>query len=128
MKKVALILLISIYAISTLGVGLKEFYCCGKLKSISISIVPDAKQTCGKGNEKSGCCNNKYQVFKIKDKHVTADEISSPVKHIVELHSFTPSFHHITSTTQKITIANRSNAPPVHPGVPDYIYNCVYRI
>ncbi len=127
MKKAALILLISIYAISTLGVGLKEFYCCGKLKSTSISIVQGAKQKCGIGDERSGCSKNKYQYFKVKDKHVTADEISSPVKHIIDLHSFTSAFHHI-SATQKITVANRSNAPPLHPGVPDYIYNCVFRI
>ncbi len=101
-------------------------------------LSKDEMYTCTMHNEvmsdhpgecpKCGCCKNKYQFFKVKDKHVTADDISSPVKHIIDLHSFTSSFHRITFATQKITIASRSNAPPSHPGVPDYIYNCVFRI
>jgi hypothetical protein len=128
MKKVALILLISIYAISTLGVGLKEFYCSGKLKSISISIVPDAKQKCGNGDDKSGCCKNKYQYIKVKDSHVKADYIGSAVKVFTVPHTFTSPFKIFLLATPQLNLANRSNAPPLHPGVPDYIFNCVFRI
>ena len=38
MKKAAVILLISIYTLSTFGFCLKEFYCCGKLKSITVIL------------------------------------------------------------------------------------------
>lgn len=128
MKKVTLILLICIYSLATMGFSLKQFYCCGKLKSITISLTPEAKQHCSKDNEKSGCCDNKYQFFKVKDTHITADNVSSPVKHFVDFDLYTPSFEDISFVSQKTTIAYKSNAPPLHRGVPIYIYNCVFRI
>ncbi len=128
MKKAALILLICVYSLATMGFSVKQFYCCGKLKSTSISLTKDAEQKCGKGNEKSGCCDNKYQFFKVKDKHITADEVHSPVKHFNDLHLYTPSFQDISFVSQKTTIAYRSNAPPLRTGVPIFICNCVFRI
>ena len=128
MKKVSLILLICIYSLATMGFSLKQFYCCGKLKSISISITQETNQKCSKGNEKSGCCDNKYQFFKVKDNHITADQVSTPVNHFIDLYLYTSSFQDITFATQKPTIAYRSNAPPLITSVPIYIYNCVFRI
>ena len=128
MKKVALILLICIYSLATMGFSLKQFYCCGTLKSTSISLTPDAEHKCAKGNEKGGCCDNKYQFFKVKDNYITADQVTSPVKHFVDLHLYTPSFEDISFASQKPTLAYRSNAPPLHLGVPIYITNCVFRI
>jgi hypothetical protein len=127
MKKTALILLICIYSLATMGFSLQKFYCCGKLKSTTISLTQNTEKS-GKGNEKSGCCDNKYQFFKVKDKHITADGVSSPVKHFVDLHLYTPSFQNISFASQKLVIAYRSNAPPLHTGVPIYIYKCVFRI
>jgi hypothetical protein len=128
MKKAALILLICIYSFATMGFSLKQFYCCGKLKSTTFSLVHEDKENCGKGNQKSGCCDNKYQFFKVKDKHISADQVNSPVKHYVDLHLYTPSFQDISFAAQKPVIAYKSNAPPLHAGVPPYIYNCVFRI
>lgn len=127
MKKFSLILLICIYSLATMGFSLKEFYCCGKLTSISLSFAQDTKEKCEKGNAK-GCCDNKYQFFKVKDNHIAADQVSSPVNHFIDLHLYTPSFQEITFASQQTAIANRSNAPPLHPGVPVYIYNCIFRI
>lgn len=128
MKKVALILLICIYSFATMGFSLKQFYCCGKLKSITVSLTQDTKQECGKGNEKSGCCDNKYQFFKVKDNHISAGQASCPVKYFIDLDIYNPSFNEITFASQKTTIAYRSNAPPLHTGIPLYIYDCVFRI
>lgn len=128
MKKAVLILLICVYSLATMGFSLKQFYCCGELKSTSLSLMQDAKQKCAKGNEKNGCCDNKYQSFKVKDKHITADKVSSPAKHFVDLHLYTPSFHDIIFASQKTIIGYRSNAPPLYIGVPIYIYNCVFRV
>ncbi len=128
MKKAGLILLICIYTLATMGFSLKQFYCCGKLKSVTFSLTQKAKDKCGKGDETSGCCDNKYQFFKVKDKHITADQGNSPVKYFVDLHLYTPSFQDISFASQKPVIAYRSNAPPLPSGVPIYIYNCVFRI
>lgn len=128
MKKVAHILLICIYLLATMGFSINQFYCCGKLRSIAVTFSQDTQQKCAKRNEKSGCCQNKYQFFKVSDKHVTSHEISSRVTINIDLHLFTLPFQHIIFSSQNITIANRSNAPPLHPEVPIYIYNCVFRI
>lgn len=127
MKKVALILLICIYSLATMGFSLKQFYCCGKLKSINISLALETKQKCSKGNAK-GCCDNKYQFFKVKDNHITADKASTPVNHFIDLHLYSPLFQDITFVCNEITIAYKSNGTPLNATVPLYIYNCVFRI
>lgn len=128
MKKVVLILLICVYSLAIMGFSLKQFYCYGKLTSTTFFISQDEKQEWGKGNKKSDCCDNKYQFFKVKDKHISAGEVGSPVKYFVDMHLYTPSFQDISFASQKPVIAYRSNAPPLHTVVPIYIYNCVFRI
>src|SRR4051794_8835060 len=81
MKKIVLILLILIYSMSTFGVGLKEFYCCGKLKSISVTLIDSGKEKCNKGDDKGGCCQSKYQFLQVKDKHFASVHPSLPLKY-----------------------------------------------
>ena len=128
MKKIALILLISIYSLSTLGIGIKQFYCCGKLKSTSISFVQDNKDKCGKGDEKGGCCKTKFQSLKVKDTYVVAGAITNPVKYFSEGIVFNPFFETIGLNKQLAVVSNPGHAPPVHHGAPLYIFHCVYRI
>lgn len=127
MKKAALILLICIYSVATMGFSLKQFYCCGKLKSVTVALTQDAKRKCSKGSG-SGCCDNKYQFFKVKDKHKSANTVSCPVNHFTDLHLYTSSFSNTTFAALKTTITYSSHAPPLHLGVPVYIYNCVFLI
>jgi hypothetical protein len=101
--------------------------CCGKLKSITVLLVPDSKQKCNKGTG-SGCCDNKYQFFKVKDKHISAAKVSSPVNYFTDLNLLIPSFQQISFATPNIIVADRSHAPPLNSGVSAYIYNCVFRI
>ncbi|MEJ7678313.1 MAG: hypothetical protein WKG06_10720 [Segetibacter sp.] len=91
-----------------MGFSFKQFYCCGKLKSTTFSLVQQDKNECGKGNEKNGCCDNKYQFFKVKDNHITADEVHSPVKHFVDLHIYTPSFQGISFVSQKLQLLTKA--------------------
>lgn len=128
MKKAASILLICIYSLASMGFSIKQFYCCGNLKSTTLSIVKDEKQQCNNGTSKSGCCDNIYQFFKVKDNHITAGDISSPVKQIIDLLIFTPLFQEISLASQINTIAYKSNAPPLHKSLPIYLYNCVFII
>jgi len=127
MKKVALILLICIYSLGTMGFSLKQFYCCGKLKSITLSLAIDTKQKCSKGDAK-GCCDNKYLFFKVKDTHISADKISNPANHFTDLHIYTPTFCLTAFAVQRTSIANSTHAPPLIKVVPVYISNCVFRI
>ena len=128
MKKAILILLICIYLLATMGFSLQHFFCCCKLTSTTFSLIQNEKQKCSKGNEKSGCCDSKYEFFKVKDNYITADVVSNPGKYFIDLHLYTLLFPDISFVSQKTTIAYKSNAPPLETGVPIYIYNCVFRI
>lgn len=129
MKKGALILLISIYSLSTFGIGIKQFYCCGILKSTNISFVKyESKEKCDKDKTMSGCCKTKFSSFKVKDSHTAPDAINSPVKHFTDLHLFSPSFEIMSLANQPIAVANTSYAPPLKQDIPIYILCCTYRI
>ncbi|WP_162944650.1 HYC_CC_PP family protein [Flavisolibacter nicotianae] len=129
MKKVSVILLLCIYTLATMGFSLKEFYCCGKLKSITVAFADNGKTSCKNGNSQDdNCCKNKFQYFKIKDNHVTAAHVSVPVLHSIGFELYYASFEHIVFASQKPAIAYQSHAPPMHTGVPVYISNCVFRI
>ncbi len=101
MKKITIIFLFCIYALATMGFSLKEFYCCGKLKSVSFSISSDNKAKCNKCDTKTaGCCNNQFHYFKVKDNHVSALQIDVPLQFIAILESFFPTFQEIASNTK----------------------------
>ncbi len=127
MKKGLTIFLLLIYSLSVYGIVLKEIYCCGKLKSVKLSLVANEKNKCC--HEDNGCHKTKYHYFKEQDSHFGATETSTLNKSFVEIHyTYSPlwqpslhSFHH------KVVVTG-SHAPPLHSGVPINIYNCVYRI
>jgi len=127
MKKVALILLICSYSLATMGFSLKEFYCCGKLKSVTVELTPNKKQTCNKGDG-SGCCDYKYKFYKVKDNHLSGKAIDISLKYFTDLDLFTSEVQSISFVTQEIDVINGSHAPPLYTGVPIYISNCVFRI
>jgi hypothetical protein len=128
MKKITVILLLCIYSISTLGLSLKSFYCCGNLKSVTVTLSQEAHEKCSNDDGSKDCCKTKYQFFKVKDNHIAADVVSTPVLHLINLHLFTPSFQVFNYQLEENYIAHKSNAPPLLQGVPYYIYNCVFRI
>jgi len=128
MKKVVLILLINVYSLATMGFSVNQFYCCGKLKPVSEINLRNLKNSCSKGNKKSGCCDNNYQFVKIQDNYSVAEDIKAPVKQFINLDINTTFFQAISFYSCKIIICNKSNAPPLHSGVPTYLYNCLFRI
>ena len=121
MKKAALILLLTVYGLASFGVGLKQFYCCGKLASTQIGFTHQQK------TEKD-CCQTVYHFFKVSDTHGAAADIISPEKDIILL-DLTPVNEGTTIASYQIpSVANGSNAPPLHCGVPIFIFNCIYRL
>lgn len=128
MKKIALILLICVYTLSSFGIGVRQFYCCGKLKTTTISFIQEAKEKCIKGDENNGCCKTKFKSFKITDNQISADKITNTVKHFTYLHLFTPSIEVTALSNELLDIANASHAPPANHGVPVYLFNCNFRI
>ena len=127
MKKIALILLICSYSLATMGFSLKEFYCCGKLKSVTVELTPNKKQTCNKG-DRSGCCDDKYQFYKVKDNHLSGKDVDIPLNYFTDVDFFTSEVPSISFVIQEFDVINGSHSPPLYTGVPIYLSNCVFRI
>ena len=128
MKKVAIILLLSIYAISTFGISLKEFYCCGKLQSVSLSFHFDENVKCSKSDDKSNCCKTKFQFYKVRDNHFASHIVNKQVKEVIDLPSFLPYNKVYSFNVLQIGLANSDHAPPLYNCVPTYISDCVFLI
>lgn len=127
MKTLGLIFLITIYSISSFGLGIEKFYCCGHLKSVSVSLIASGKNKCGKTGPTSGCCKTTFKYFKVKDNHVfavynnTFKNISfEPILSIYEPAGF--------FKFEKVFQTDYSLPPPLSPHVPLYISNSVFRI
>ncbi len=128
MKKIALILLACVYVLSSLGIGIKQFYCCGKVKYTHLSMVQNATGQCSKGNEKSGCCQTKFKSLQVKDSHVAADSIISPDRYFTSILFHPTLFQIMPVAAQPTDIFYAGNAPPTLHGIPIYIFCAVYRI
>jgi hypothetical protein len=128
MKKIALILLICIYTAATIGFTIGQFYCCGRLKSVSVTITENGQQKYNKENGNSGCCKTKYQFYKVGDNHFAADIVANPGKYFTYLPSLMPSAEKFFSSAKETQTAYNNHAPPLHAGIPAYIFNCDFRI
>lgn len=126
MKKATLIILVIIYSLSVLGVGLKEFYCCGKLQSVSVTILHSEGEKCGMDENNDDCCKTNVH-FKVADKHVAPVEVSDAYKGFLDLQIFSCN-EHTTNTVVQETSPTVTHSPPLTTGVPLYIYNCVFRV
>ena len=128
MKKISLILLILIYGLSSFGIGVRQFYCCGKLESTTLSFLQVEKKKCDKDDGTSGCCKTEFKSFKVKDSHVAADGINVPGKQITDLFLIAPSFELSAPVKKPCDVANAAHAPPLINGIPLYILGCTYLI
>ncbi len=123
MKKFSLVLLLIIYTLSIFGIGVKAFYCCGRMASVSIFFSSAKKE-----NSDKGCCKTKFRYYKVRDSHVQPGETCKHVKSPEYPVSFGyPATQPLLSFAGKGYI-NNANSPPHKPHTPIYIFNCVYRI
>jgi hypothetical protein len=119
MKKILLILLLFIYTSSTFGMVVKEFYCCGKLSSISVSFTYLNEKS---EKQNKGCCKTQYHSSKANDNHIVPAAISFIAKHFENPAIAFPVFTTIAFNDSKIVIANGIHDPPLlHNSTPLYI-------
>jgi hypothetical protein len=129
MKKAAIILLLCIYSLATLGIGIKQFYCCGILKSTTVTLIKNSEEKCKAQAAKGSCCKTQYQTFKVKDSHIFSDVTHLPEKQFSELIIFNFLFETIQPIQSLVISNNPSHAPPpLCHGIPLHIYYCIYRI
>jgi hypothetical protein len=128
MKKITAILLLSIYSLTTLGIGIRQFYCCGKLKSTALTLVQEVKEKCGDTGSMKGCCKTTFKSLKVKGSHLTTGNAVSFNKYFTELQLPAPVTAVALLHSSVIVTANTSNAPPARQNVPAYILHCAYLI
>jgi hypothetical protein len=129
MKKITLILLISIYALSVLGYSVNESYCCGNLESVTLGFPHQNQGSHARGISKGKCCTTQYQSFQVKDNHLASDYISLPLKHFISLYFLYPTLLKVvTFPSQNYAIAFSGNAPPTRTALRVHLFNCVFLI
>ena len=128
MKKVALILLMSVYGLSIFGIGISKFYCCSKLKSVSFTFAESHKEECKANKLQSNCCQKKTQHIKVKDAHKASVENNFSPKSFPLSDTIYTSTQNLTFNSQQAHTTYNIHGPPVFNKAPIYILNCVYRI
>jgi hypothetical protein len=127
MKKVAILLLLSIYAVASFGISLNAYYCCGKLKAVTVSFIQQKDAKC-MGGAGPSCCNTKHRSFKIHDSHIAtpaAFHFHGPF--IADLSTITkPEIQFFAGTLENGT--NKVHDPPLLSSCPLYTLHCQYRI
>jgi hypothetical protein len=127
-KKITAILLTTVYLLSAIGVSATSFYCCGVLRSTSLSIgdlqSKDTKATAKANN----CCKTTKQSFKVKDNHFGSGSISLLTKIFPALNQPVIIFNLNTKSFTSAHAAFNSHAPPFRQHEPIYVLNCTYRI
>lgn len=128
MKRIVLILLISIYTTATFGIGVKQFFCCYQLKSTSIAFAPSIEKKCGMDDKMDNCCKTKYTYCKVKDTHFGKSSFKGLDNnfYIVSVQPFVA----INQFTEQIfaAVAYNSNPPPLQQAIPIYKLDCSFRI
>jgi hypothetical protein len=129
MKKIFLSLLVCIYGLSSFGIGVREFYCCGKLKSVNFSFAQEAKEKGAKDESNNGgCCKTQHKFFKVKDNHIASYYVVNAVNPLILVQSISPEFKLPIYLFNLTTADNRTHAPPRDFAVPVYLSNCVFLI
>ena len=126
MKQFIAISLFCLYTLSSLGMGVKQFYCCGKLKSTSISFYKEKQ--CGMSKKMPGCCKTIFKKFQVKEHNSTFAEYISSFHQDGCLPTETWKENNVNTLIDTPLQIHQANAPPDQLPVPLYILYCSYRI
>jgi hypothetical protein len=127
-KRIVVVLLTTVYLLSAIGVSASSFYCCGLLKSTSLSIGDSQLKENNTITKADNCCKTTKQSFKLKDNHFGSGFVSLLAKCSLAPHNSTPVFNLNTKSFTAVYTAFNSHAPPSGQHEPFYTLNCAYRI
>ena len=126
MKKVFIIGILFFYSIATFGVSLNYFYCCGKLKTVT--LVSNSKENNCKGKSRKGCCDNKVVTFQLKidqkENNTVNYHFSTPISSV---DFYTTHYFNVTFPSTYLPIYLVNNHPPDYFPSRQILY-CVFRI
>ena len=128
MKRTAIILLLLVYLVSCVGIAVNKFYCCGKLKTVSLSATATNVANKISSAQKNPCCNHTSQTFKVKDQHVASATVVINSAPFVSLQKNYYSKVEVQSLSIKESSTILYHAPPNLSGNSIYNLYCNYRI
>ncbi|MBS1626487.1 MAG: hypothetical protein JSR09_02100 [Bacteroidetes bacterium] len=126
MKKFLIFALLISYSIASLGVSLNYFYCCGKLKSVSVQVNKETTNCSGKLSK--DCCGNKTVTLQLK-----TDQKENSVLNYQFNASISPAIIYINNYAVLGSAANCTqkffykNPPEKYNASLNVLY-CIYRI
>lgn len=124
MKRTALLILTLLYTLSSFGMSVERFYCCGKLAHTTYALGDNGNQVAKKADN---CCKTVKTTFKVKDNHFSAKTVldfKNAVAVIVPVF-FVPAPQERTDSP--VLNVYDSQAPPVHRN-PLYLLYANFRI
>lgn len=124
MKRTALLILTLLYTLSSFGMSVERFYCCGKLAHTTYALGDNGNQVAKKADN---CCKTVKTTFKVKDNHFSAKTVldfKNAVAVIIP-EFFVPAPQERTESP--VLNIYDSQAPPVHRN-PLYLLYANFRI
>src|SRR5690606_5492010 len=121
--------LFSIYSLSTFGVGNKQFYCCGKLKTTILRFVPMYTDDYEMEGEMEDCSRTEVINLRVDDDHMATAAIDLPQKPFSEIHTpFQANSFSIDLIAAGSTSVSNIETPPLWESKDLNILHCIYRI
>lgn len=121
LRHILILVFAAVYLVTSTGVMVNYHFCCGKLKSVTLS-VPNS--CCKDGESTKGCCKNVAKYFKVKDKQLASEKkaefgpvfVFVPEKAI----NFSPIYSVLNPEESVFVIYD---PPPLHCKTPIFIKN-----
>lgn len=128
-RQIAVIFLLFIHLLFSIGVAISTHYCAGKITSVKLSLLAEHKCPCGKKPMKKDCCKEEAKTFKIKNEQQKAYQFTLK---IFQAFTSQPLFSNDCKSynPQPLTL-NRYlcfGHPPDNTKSPLYIQHRVFRI
>lgn len=128
MKRVTAISLLLLYSLTLVGLGVKQFYCCGKLMEVSLGLADATEHACKKDLEKKNCCETAFKTLKVEDSHFSAEGVNIPATFFFTLVGIQVPSWSIEPLIERPYHIHYGNGPPLYSHIPTYMLNCIYRI
>ena len=132
MKRLAALILVLIYFVTSTGATMQYHYCMGQI--VGSSLMGDKEKNCGKcgmdknASEDNGCCKDEMQWIKIADDQKTNNfQTEIPSLLPIETILFNSGIRSVYDLIESRDLAY-SKAPLRYYQNPTYILNCVFRI
>lgn len=127
MKKFLILLILISYSFSSIGVTVNYFYCCGKLKTVSLKQNNSDKKKCKKKKGKK-CCENKLVDIKIKGEQKQSPKFDFKLPTIVAENACYNNYSTVSIANFSVQNFSLYSNPPPQNFLSKSILYCVFRI